>query len=100
MRTVRFAVLSSERAVLNVLPENALPAEPNNKAQCAKSKNKGYYEAFRLVLENLAKADRAANGHPPTERAAVRRCFKNGRHGRDDVFGICSLKSNKIFVKM
>ena len=63
---------------------------PNSRAQCAKSKNKGYYEAFRLVLENLAKADRAANGHPPTERAAVRRCFKNECHGR--VSRICEFE--------
>ena len=90
MQTVRLADLSAGRAVLNVLPEKALPAEPNNKAQCAKSKNKGYYEAFRLVLENLAKADCLTSNHPPTERAAVRRCFKNGCHGR--VSWICGFE--------
>ena len=70
-------VSSVERAA-----SNSLAGTPNNKAQCVKSKKKGYYEAFRLLLANLVKADRLAIGCPPTERAAVRRCFKNECHGR------------------
>ena len=63
--------------------KKALPPKPNNKAQCAKSKTKGYYEAFRLWLENLVKADWQPTSHPPTELAAVRRCLKYECHGRE-----------------
>ena len=72
-------VSSVERAA-----SNSLAGTPNNKAQCVKSKKKGYYEAFRLLLANLVKADCLASNHPPTELAAVRRCLKNERHGRDN----------------
>ena len=70
--------------MVNVLPEAAVPAGPSNKVQCARSKKKGYYEAFRLLLANLVKADWQPTSHPPTERASVRRCLKNERHGRDN----------------
>ena len=83
MRTVRFAGSLAWRTVLNVLPENSLDGTPSNKAQCAKSKKKGYYEAFRLLLENLVKADRLAIGHPFTELAAVRCRLKYECHGRE-----------------
>ena len=74
---------------MNVLPENSLDGTPRNKAQCAKSKKKGYYEAFRLLLENLVKAACLASKHPFTERIAVRRYLKNERHGR--VKGYCKM---------
>ena len=83
MRTVRFAVWSAGQSVLSVPTKNAQLSKPNNRAQCAKSKKKGYYEAFRLLLENLVKADWQPTSHPPTERASVRRCLKNERHGRE-----------------
>ncbi|MBQ3937279.1 MAG: hypothetical protein II722_09495, partial [Ruminococcus sp.] len=60
-----------------------------------KSKKKGYYEAFRLLLENLVKADRLAIGHPSLELASVRRCLKMGDHGRDKRYG----RIESIFIK-
>ena len=84
MRTVRFADWSAGQSVLSVPTKNALLSRPNNRAQCAKSKKKGYYEAFRLLLANLVKADCLASNHPPTELAAVRRCLKYECHGRDN----------------
>ena len=77
-----------------------LPLKPNNKAQCAKSKKKGYYEAFRLLLANLVKADRLAIGHPSLELASVRRCLKMGDHGRDKLLNrnlTNSIEYRKLF---
>ena len=68
--------------MLSVPTEKAPSAIPSNKAQCVKSKKKGYYEAFRLLLANLVKADRLAIGHPFTELAAVRCRLKYECHGR------------------
>jgi len=84
LRTVRFADWSAGQSVLSVPTKNALPSKPNNRAQCVKSKKKGYYEAFRLLIANLVKAACLASKHPFTERTAVRRCLKNECHGRDN----------------
>ena len=83
MRTVRFAVLPDGQSVLNVPTKNVLLAIPSNKSQCVKSKKKGYYEAFRLLLANLVKADCLASTRPFTELVSVRRYLKYECHGRE-----------------
>ena len=70
--------------MVNVLHKESPVVETDKQGAVCKKQDKGYYEAFRLLLANLVKAAYLASKRPPTEQAAVRCRLKYECHGRDN----------------